>query len=74
MTPQSRPLIEVLADIPDFWTNRGKRHPLATLLALACSTIRWGDRSYTAMTKWGRRGATGMSQVSIKVREVRLRY
>src|SRR4029453_14208208 len=54
MIPQSRPLIEALAEIPDFRSNRGKRHALAAILALACSAMLWGYRSYPASAAWGR--------------------
>ncbi len=39
MVAHPRPLIEVLAEMPDFRSNRGKRHPLAAILALACSAM-----------------------------------
>lgn len=54
MLPQARPFIEVLAEIPDFRHHRGKRHPLTAMLALACSAMLCGYRSYTTMAEWGR--------------------
>jgi predicted transposase YbfD/YdcC len=54
MVPPARPLIEVLAEIPDCRSNHGKRHPLVAIFALACSAMRCGYRSYTAIAEWGR--------------------
>ena len=54
MVPQPRPLIEGLAEMPDVRKNRGKRHALAAILALACSAMLCGSRSYTAIAEWGR--------------------
>jgi len=54
MLTHPRPLIEVLAEMPDFRHNRGKRHSLTAILALACSAMLCGYRSYTAISEWGR--------------------
>jgi hypothetical protein len=54
MVPQARPFIEVFAEIPEFRHQRGKRHPLVAILALTCSAMRCGSRSYTAIAEWGR--------------------
>ena len=39
MRAHPRPWIEVLAEMPDFWSKRGKRHALAAILALALVLI-----------------------------------
>jgi hypothetical protein len=40
MVAHPHPLIEILAEIPDFRSNRGKCHPFAASLALACGARR----------------------------------
>lgn len=49
-----RPLLEVLAEVPDFRKPQGKRYSLACILALACAAILCGYKSYAAMAEWGR--------------------
>ncbi len=54
MEQPCRPLIEVLAEIPDVRRARGKRHSLVAILALVCVATLCGYRSYSAMAAWGR--------------------
>jgi hypothetical protein len=54
LVSQSRPLIEVLAEVPDCRSPRGKRQALVAILAMACSAMLCGYRSYTASAEWGR--------------------
>jgi len=49
-----RPLIEVLAEVPDGRKAQGKRYPLHAILALAVVATLCGYRSYGAMAEWGR--------------------
>jgi predicted transposase YbfD/YdcC len=62
MITQPRPLIEVFAAIPDFRKKRGKRHPLASIFALACCALLCGYRSYSAMAEWGRNYGARLAQ------------
>ena len=62
MIAQPRPLIEVLAEMPDLRSRRGKRHPLSAMLAMACCAMLCGYRSYSALAEWGRNYGSGIAQ------------
>jgi predicted transposase YbfD/YdcC len=53
-TVAGSPLLTALSQVPDFRQSKGKRHPLAAVLALAVVAVLCGARSLTAISQWGR--------------------
>ena len=49
-----RPLLEVLALLPDPRSAHGRRHPLGAILGLAVCAMLCGSRSLYAISQWGR--------------------
>jgi len=54
MSGQCPSLSEALAQVQDLRKARGKRHPLAAILALAVAATLCGAQGYGAMAEWGR--------------------
>ncbi|WP_328291301.1 ISAs1 family transposase [Kineococcus sp. NBC_00420] len=50
--PQRPDLLALLAGIDDFRDPRGRRHPLASVLALGLAAVIAGSRSYVAIAEW----------------------
>ena len=49
---RSRYLLDLLAQVPDPRKRRGRRHPLAGLLAVGIAAVIAGSRSFAAMGQW----------------------
>jgi hypothetical protein len=49
-----RPLIAVLAEMPEVRKRRGIRHPQVALLAAACAAMLCGRTTYAHFASWGR--------------------
>ena len=49
-----RPLIHIVAEVPDFGKREGKRYSLSAILAMACIAVMCGCRGYRAIAEWGR--------------------
>jgi hypothetical protein len=49
---RSRYLLELLAQVPDPRKRRGRRHPLAGLLAAGIASVTAGSRSFAAIGQW----------------------
>lgn len=52
MSQEIRPLMEVLGEVPDPRTLRGRRYSLASILTLVCLATLCGYKSYGAMAQW----------------------
>ena len=48
----SQYLLELLAQVPDPRKKRGRRHPLAGLLAVGIAAVIAGSRSFVAIGQW----------------------
>src|SRR6266513_2855960 len=49
---RSQYLLDLLAQVPDPRKKRGRRHPLAGLLAVGIAAVIGGSKSFTASGQW----------------------
>ena len=47
-----QPLVDLLSQVPDQRKERGRRHPLAGLLAVGIAAVTAGARSFAAIGQW----------------------
>ena len=59
-TVHGAPLLQALSEVADFRKSKGKRHPLAAILALGCVAALCGASSLTAISQWGRHHAPAL--------------
>ncbi len=57
-----RPLVEVLAEVPDVRKSQGRRYELGPVLALACAAMLCGYTGYVAMADWGKNYGQELAQ------------
>src|ERR1700752_2221965 len=64
---RSQYLLDLLAQVPDPRKRRGRRHPLAGLLAVGIAAVTAGSRSFAAIGQWaadaGPQGVAGLGAV-----------
>lgn len=56
------PLIEVLAQVPDFRSHHGRRYSLSSILALGIAATLCGYNTYSAMAEWGKNYGSELAQ------------
>jgi DDE_Tnp_1-associated/Transposase DDE domain len=54
-------LLEVLAQVPDPRSRKGRRHPLSAILSLAVLAMLTGAKSYEAITQFGREKGSALA-------------
>jgi predicted transposase YbfD/YdcC len=57
---RSQYLLDLLAQVPDPRKKRGRRHPLAGLLAVGIAAVIAGSRSFTAIGQWAADAGAGV--------------